>query len=179
MHAANPSTNWAIPPALKYPILNWMYIGGLTNAEWWELLGNFLLFPRYPDRSTLPQHKPHSQRSPWQTPELTSLPEMLGRGRLDEDEAEHPRTTYKKRRNSGISCQLTLFLKIKFMKSFTQQLWDVKEAILFFRCIKPEKLSACFLVKFSFLIQPCPIFPQLELPSFPQTGKAVKRCLFC
>lgn len=128
-----------------------MYIGGLTNAVRWELLGNFFLFPRYPDRSTLPQHKPHSQRSSWQTPELTSLPEMLGRGRLDEDEAEHPRTTYKTRRNSGISCQLTLFPKIKFMKSFTQQLWDVKEATSFFGCIKPEKLSAVSWLKFPFL----------------------------
>lgn len=63
-----------------------MYIGGLTNAVWWELLGDFLLFPRHPDHSTLLQHKPHSQCSPWQMPELTSLLEMLERGRLDEDE---------------------------------------------------------------------------------------------
>lgn len=95
----------------------------------WELLGNFLLFPRYPDRSTLLQHKPHSQRSPWQIPELTSLLEMLGRGHLNEDEVKHTSTTYKKIRNSGISCQLLLFPKIKIMKSFTQQLWDAKEAI--------------------------------------------------
>lgn len=111
------------PPAEPYPQpwnSPWMYIGGLTNAVWWEMLGNFLLFPRHPDHSTLLQHKPHSQCSPWQMPELTSLLEMLGRGRLDEDEVERTSTTDQKRRNTGVSCQLTLFPKIKIMKSFTQ-----------------------------------------------------------
>jgi hypothetical protein len=48
--------------------------------------------------------------------------------------------------------------------------------------MKEEKsfFAVGLLRKISFLIIPSThIFLQFELPSFPQTGKAVKGCLFC